>query len=344
MSLGACLKKSCLSLFIAGLVLVSVNISGAQVLSSIPGVGNLELGSVKVVPFAQVGYKNIGFSFNLPLSSSVVFDPDRSLALDLSFRDAGVWVGSIGFDARLLSTFFVSLRADGNATKNIEVFTAENFRYYGNPNPYTWRGSQLQWWDIDGMAGYDFCKDWSVVAGLRYDKLTVGLRDPVDATGRPLPITIPLPPPSTASQTVSTTGDLTVKTWIPYIGLQLNTTNYKALLVYSPFASPEVITPQKLLAVIRRTSLPVEQEGFVWKFTKTGSFLEGSFEYNMPIRESLQLGLWARGTWTRFSGDGSWDGNHVADGEGNTYSDSLSATGTLSTYGLSGGVAASLSF
>ena len=194
------------------------------------------------------------------------------------------------------------------------------------------------------MAGYDFCKDWSVVLGLRYDKLTVGLRDPVNATGRPLPISIPHPPPSTLSQTVSITGDVTVKTWIPYIGLQLNTTNYKALLVYSPFASPEVITPQKLLAVIRRPSLPVEQEGFLWKFTKTGSFLEGSFEYNMPIRESLQLGLWARGTWMRFSGDGSWDGNHVADGEGNTYSDSLSATGTLSTYGLSGGVAASLSF
>ena len=145
MSLGACLKKSCLSLFIAGLVLVSFNISGAQVLSSIPGCGNLELGSVKVVPFAQVGYKNIGFSFNLPLSSSVVFGPDRSLALDLSFRDAGVWVGSIGFDARLFSNFFVSLRADGNATKNIQVFAAENYQYWGLPVPFTWRGSQLQW-------------------------------------------------------------------------------------------------------------------------------------------------------------------------------------------------------
>jgi hypothetical protein len=336
MSLGACLKKSCLSLFIAGLVLVSVNISGAQVLPSIPGVGNLELGSVKVVPFAQVGYKNIGFSFNLPVSISAVFDPTRTFALDLSFRDAGVWVGSIGFDARLLSTFFVSLRADGNATKNIQVFAAENWGYYGYPVPFTWRGSQLQWWDIDGMAGYDFCKDWSVVAGLRYDKLTVGLRDPVDATGRPLPISI-------GSADVSITGDVTVKTWIPYIGLQLNTGNYKALLVYSPFASPEVIAPQNFLQVIRRTGELFEQAGFVWQFTKTGSFLEGYFEYNMPIRESLQLGLWARGTWTRFSGDGSWDGNHIDD-VGATLAESLSATGTLSTYGLSGGVAASLSF
>ena len=66
----------------------------------------------------------------------------------------------------------------------------------------------------------------------------------------------------------------------------------------------------------------------------------------MPIRESLQFGLWARGTLTRFSGDGSWDGNYVfdlTDPNGVTLAESLSATGTLSTYGLSGGVA-SLSF
>ena len=162
----------------------------------------------------------------------------------------------------------------------------------------------------------------------------MGLRDPVDATGRPLPLSL-------GSQTVSITGDVTVKTWIPYIGLQLNTTNYRALLVYSPFASPEVVTPQRLLNFRLSTGM-YEHEGFVWKFTKTGSFLEGSFEYNMPIRESLQLGLWARGTWTRFTGDGSWDGNYAAD-QTAPYADSLSATGTLSTYGLSGGVAASLS-
>lgn len=62
MSLTACFKKSYLCLLIAGLVLVSINISGAQLLPAIPGIGNVNLGSVKVVPFVQAGYKNIGFS------------------------------------------------------------------------------------------------------------------------------------------------------------------------------------------------------------------------------------------------------------------------------------------
>lgn len=53
------IKKSVLSLLVAGLVLASITISGAQFLSAIPGCGNLNLGSVKVSPFVQAGYKHI---------------------------------------------------------------------------------------------------------------------------------------------------------------------------------------------------------------------------------------------------------------------------------------------
>ena len=74
-------------------------------------------------------------------------------ALDLKFRDAGVWVGSIGLDARLVPNFFVSIRGDGNATKNISVYSGENFPWWAISPPYSWSGSGLQWWDIDGMVG-----------------------------------------------------------------------------------------------------------------------------------------------------------------------------------------------
>ncbi len=180
MSLMACLKKSLLFLFVAGLALVSLNISDAQVLPAIPGTGNLQLGSVKVVPFVQVGYKSIGLSYSLPFAPIAYYG-----SVDLSFQDAGVWVGSVGFDAHLLSTLFVSLRADANARKNISVVEGEDYKWNG-PTPYNWSGSQLQWWDIDGMVGYTFYRDWSVVAGVRYEKLTVGLRNAVDATGTPV--------------------------------------------------------------------------------------------------------------------------------------------------------------
>ena len=240
MSLGACLKKSCLSLFIAGLVLVSINICGAQVLSGMPGLGDLDFGSVKVVPFCQVGYKNIGFNLNLPFTITPVNQYGRvstnTPALDLHLRDAGVWVGSIGLDAHLASALFISLRADGNATKNISVVTGENFVFWPGINPpYVWGGSGLQLWDIDGRVGYTFLKDWSALLGVRYDKVTVSFANPVDQTGTPVNL-----PPNTSQFTQ----DIVVKTWIPYIGLQLNGPNYRASLLYSPFASTQVVAPQ----------------------------------------------------------------------------------------------------
>ena len=136
-------------------------------------------------------------------------------------------MGSIGLDARLPSALFLTLRADGNATKNISVFTGENFPWWGISPPYTWNGSAFQWWDVDGMVGYAFFKDWSIVGGLRYDKVTVGLTDPVDPTGTPF---------SSAGQPPNEPRHV-VKTWIPYVGLQLTGPNYRASLLYSPLAS-----------------------------------------------------------------------------------------------------------
>lgn len=53
MSESGYLKKRWMSLLIAGLVLVSAGISGVQAFSAIPGIGNIDLSSMKVVPFVQ---------------------------------------------------------------------------------------------------------------------------------------------------------------------------------------------------------------------------------------------------------------------------------------------------
>ena len=317
MSIRACVKKSAASLLIAGLVLVSVNISGAQVLSSIPGIGNLDIANIRVVPFVQVGYKNIGFNLNLPFTVTPVDQFGGVFngppALDLNFRDAGVWVGSIGLDARLASALFLSLRADGNATKNISVVTGENFPWWQIQAPYIWSGSGLQWWDIDGMVGYTFFKDWSAVVGVRYDKVTVSFANPVDQTGTP----INLPP-----NTTQLTQDIVVKTWIPYIGLQLNGPNYKASLLYSPFASPQVATPQSSSAIVLGLFSYVDSSLMNYNFASTGSFVDGYFEYDVSIRDTLLFGLWARGTWMRFSGNGdlNWLDSRVGEGVQNSVS------------------------
>jgi hypothetical protein len=339
MSIRDCLKKSLFSLLVAGFVIVSINISGAQFLSAIPGIGNVDFGSVKVAPFVQVGYKNIGFNLNLPFTIIPIDQRGNPAAsppaLDLKFRDAGVWMGSIGIDARLPSALFVSLRADGNATKNISVFGAQNLTVQDISPPYTWAGSGLQWWDVDGRVGYTFVKDWSVVGGVRYDKLTVGLSDPVDQTGTPV---------HAVDRYNKIIQDVVVQTWIPYIGLQLNGPNYVASLLYSPFASTQVVAPQSLTAWSTLGGVPQGSSLENYKFANTGSFLDGYFEYDVSIRDSLLFGLWTRGTWMRFSGNGDW--NHLENwlADISLVVDPQSVTGTLTTYGLSGGISATLSF
>jgi hypothetical protein len=42
-----------------------------------------------------------------------------------------------------------------------------------------------------------------------------------------------------------------------------------------------------------------------YKFKKTGVFLEGNFEYDLPLGRGLGLNLWARGNWMQFRGNGS---------------------------------------
>lgn len=337
MTAKACLKKSCLCILITGLVLVSINICDAQVLSAIPGIGNVDLGRVKVVPFVQVGYKNIGLNLNLPFNITPVdqFGNPMSAppALDLMFRDTGVWVGSIGLDTRLSSDLFLTLRADGNTSKNISAVTGENYPWGGIQPPYTWGGSGFQWWDVDGMVGYMFYRQWSIVGGLRYDKLTVSLANPVDQTGTP----INAPP-----QITQISQDISVKTWIPYAGLQLTGQNYRALLLYSPLASPQVLAPQSITATL--PGFFTDSSLYNYKFANNGSFLDGYFEYNVPIRESLLFGLWARGTWMRFRGDGNWNFVNSFVPPPSSVVNPQSTTGTLSTYGLSGGISASLIF
>jgi len=212
------------------------------------------------LPFQTIPVDQVGFIFPGPPS------------LDLKFQDAGTWVGTIGIDTRLLSNWFLTMKVDGNASKNIRVVTGENMPYWwGNAAPYDWSGSGLQWWDVDGMVGYTFCKDWSAVVGVRYDKLTVSLADPVGLNGNP--VTLP-------GHIDNYRQDVLVKTWIPYIGLQLDEPNYRAYLLYSPFASPQVTAPQS--GNTTYTPNPyIAHDLYNYKFANTGSFLEAFIQYNI---------------------------------------------------------------
>lgn len=125
----------------------------------------------------------------------------------------------------------------------------------------------------------------------------------------------------------------------------MNGSNYKAQLIYSPIASPQVFHPQRYTISLNANPTFVESDDHKHTFTNTGSFFDGFFEYDVPIREHLLFGLWARGTWMKVYGNGELDAQSVAfAGTLGTRFESLSTAGTLSTHSIGGGVAATLTF
>lgn len=342
--------KRCSSVLLALIsIFASTGLSGAQQFGNIPFPGNVNTNSLRVTPFAQIGYKFIGLNYNLPVNG---FNGIPN-ALDLALRDAGVWMGAIGFDAGLGSRFLMSLRADANANKDIRVLTEQNFDYdHGIQLPWNWSGSQLQWWDIDGMLGYKLVRDWAILLGLRYDKLTVKLSNPVDGQGNSINYYFSY---ESENDTRRYWGDLNVQTWIPYIGLQFDATNYKAQLLYSPLASPQVRVPSRMVRVSNfwgHETLDHSRNlaGTNWNFTRTGSFLEAYLEYkDVSLSKNIQFGLWTRCTWMRSRGGGEWNYSDYwaktksgVDSAG-YWNDAQSATGSLSSYGISFGISASFS-
>ena len=335
MSLGACLKKSCLSLFIAGLVLVSVNISGAQVLPLIPGVANLELGSVKVVPFVKVGYEQIGINMNLPVSSLALAWILERKSLDFKLQDAGVWVGEVGLDTMTSRGLLFSLSALGSAQKNVSVKMPENpFGNFGLPqltvNPLNWNGSQFQYWSIDGNIGWKIWSDVGIIGGVRFDKVSTDLRDPVDQFGELI-----------TQPTNQFFADFSTNVWMPYLGIKLLESNYNFTLIATPLATLSVNVP---LTFILPDAGITSRETSTYNIAKPGWFIEGKFNYFLNLNNDLGFSLWGKLNWLNVKGNGTLDHVHYGPSNGGIDFDSVSGDATYSRYLVGGGVAATLSF
>ncbi len=101
----------------------------------LPGLPSLGGTSCGAVPYgglvisadAKAGYGHIGLNFSLP-------GPSLD-SIDLAFRDANVWVGSVEARVDSCSGFFLALKGEGNASRN------NKYRHNSRPefrNPLGW--------------------------------------------------------------------------------------------------------------------------------------------------------------------------------------------------------------
>jgi len=330
-----------LAVLVGLLAILFVSGAGAQVpppgqFNPVPGVGGsfpfpwfgketCERVGIELVPSVRAGMQWTALNFNLPLAGV----PLTGIGpLELSLKDANVWVGSIRIDARR-DNFGAFVSAEGNARKTVTVSTPVEPLYVGE-SAFEWTGSELEWWSFNGGLVFLPVHNFGLALGFRYDHLTLGLSDPRDSLGLYPP---PLP-------FIDYRGDILTKLWVPYIGLVISCSHCRGSISVSPLAWAEVSIPLRVDAV------PSPGIGdfndLNYKLNRVGGFVEGDIAYWVDAGSSARFGLWASGTWLSVRGKGTEDFqefNPLLQANA-----SVSDTAMLTRYTLSAGVSALLAF
>ncbi len=235
--------------------------------------------------------------------------------LDLSLKNTGLWVGALAIRADCPGGLSVVVSGQGNAKKHLTVFESQEFVEGGDPG-VVWAGTRPEWWAIDGQVLYSVRSDLSVMAGLRWDHLSLNLGDPTDANGNPLNYDRSgvLLPGTTYHTALRYTSDLLSKLWIPYVGLEFVGSGYKMSLIGSPFASAQMQIPASQVLDFATFTGPffaelLWNEGMTYSVSKPALFVEGDFQYDCIVASGLSVRLWCKASWMRLRAAGNWTNN-----------------------------------
>lgn len=245
---------------------------------------------------AQVGYGYLGLNFGMR--------PPYGADLELSFNDANLAIGSVEARAESCRGFFLALRGQGSATRNIGVDTSQELL-----DARHWDGSELKWWTLEGYTGFRIMPCWSALVGLRREEVSVGLTKPKNAAGQALaPPIIPVPGVVEVSP-LTKSGSFSSKQWLPYIGLEFTGQRYRASFLWSPFTSANIAASDKHSFTFTNLLPPFlshqEIVDLEYRVQKPGDFIEYNFEYSLDVSPRLAFQLWSRGNsmWIRGRGN-----------------------------------------
>jgi hypothetical protein len=284
------------------------------------------VGGVQCSVSAKAGYQQMAVNFSLPVPFSGLFGVALATTstLDFKLEDGGMWIGGVEADLRRgpISAF---LDMEGNAGKNARVLTTSE-PFWAGEFPVDWAGSRLEWWAIDGGAGVDTA-GFTVLGGLRVEKLSLQLLAPVDPTG--------IIRDYQATFGDHYTGDFSSKLWLPFVGVRYSGSNWHTTLRCSPFAWTDLIIPARYLWVANPSPSILFFEQARYRFKHGGLWLDGAFDYDIHTTTNWRCSLWTRASWLKIRGNGS-EGYQLNESfqevPQSLYADSSSATGMYTSY------------
>jgi|GEM_PF-578998 len=263
--------------------------TGGAIFSPLSVLPGMNLGKVILNPYAQVGYQKIGSNLTFPIDIERVLPLDNRLqvgTMELTLQEATFWTGTVGLNAVLSPTITLFSSAGGFSPKDVVApsYLPISLNNITGPAQMYFTGVNVEYWFIQVGASFGICGGWSLLAGYFWDHFAMEAVDPKIGS-------IPF-----IDQTLK--ADFLTKTSTPFIGLQLNQTDYRyrASIIYSPVALCRVL-------MATRSTLVGETE-LLYSFDKPGQFVAVNAEYDTYLSQMLFLSLWATGSWMKVTGDG----------------------------------------
>ena len=346
-------------------------------MTSLPGLNWIQAGDIRIWPTLNVGYKKIALNFNLNIPPTELLSPFLSFPgflnyfalrnygslldtypLDAKIQSADLAVGAFRLDAQLTPVcgLFGSVSANIPRTVGIEASQGPGIGVT-QPEAWRWTGSRFQWSEFEFGGWYNVNQAVGLVAGIRFDRISVRFSDPEPVPGYSYFTFLPFPPAFRPVAFPDYGGDLTTFFTIPYIGCQIFGPYFKGELLIGS-ASARLRLPLSLSHggpyirdfigfISGRQGLSEQAE---YTFNNAGLFLEAGLESTFPVG-LFNCTLWAKGSCLRIRGDGdvsltgqsSWFAFFGLFNLPEPFSSSNSGTSTLNQYtfdlGLSGAVA-----
>lgn len=318
------------------LILGQSGLANAQSLPQQAVPGALYLGGVRVIPGVKVGYQRMSVNFNFPHAPIPWAYWFHRGGLDLSVKDANLWIGGAELTFGIAPAFSLVVEAEASANRPVQLSVTEApydfFFTSGGVNPLRRQsGHQFQWWQLDLYAVYG--GSLAVMGGFRIDRLTLGIRGANDEN-------VFFPGPEMHG------GDLLNKLWIPYLGLQFRSGAFRASVIYTPFAWADM--DLKLTESDDKGVPSAESAKFTLK--RNGYFLEGCADYSAASAFGVQLGAWGKASYLKIRGNANerWSGYDSSTGGaffgGYPLAVSDDAQATLTRIAWSLGLSANLGF
>ncbi|MEJ2201213.1 MAG: hypothetical protein P8X63_09420 [Desulfuromonadaceae bacterium] len=235
---------------------------------------------------AQTGYQYMDLSFRAPFDTGSfgveLFHPSP---LKLELHNANLWVFGAGADVKK-GSFSGFLEAKTNTTKDTEVSSSSE-PFWAGDSEVEWNDCKLKWWSVNGGVGMDITPHITIQAGFKVERLSLGLKDPVDDEG--------LIPFFQETYGDSYDGELESKLLLPWIGIRAQTSRLNGSLRFSPYAYTDLEIPLTYEYIGSPTLKIREEEKY--SVSNNGLWFEARLAYDIFKTDQWTCSLWGEASW-----------------------------------------------